>query len=356
MRKLFKVVLDCDDVLFMCNETALQKLNGKGHQYKLTDINHWGILGNGLDERLPYFEDPEFISQLPLYPGAKEFVRKLSKRAEVVIATNVPAQCAGARIDAIVRNFPEIKISNILIGGRKDLLNADMMLDDAPQNLEGANVRYPVLFRQPWNYGKTGLLSVSAYHEFLTLVDMVQNNYCAAPMMSSPSAVVLVGPSGSGKKQLAEELSAKFFRIQRVASYATKGGFGYHSISTERFNDMDAQGMFFETSSYMGHRFGTIAADVQSVIDQGNIPLLIMDINGMLAMKCKFRTLAVFVKLEREQCIRNVLTRGLGLDETVQRIAAIDTELLNEGICDMTTNQADTIIQTIQYLQREADT
>ena len=64
------------------------------------------------------------------------------------------------------------KISNILIGARKDLLNADMMLDDAPQNLDGANTRYPVLFRQPWNYGKTGLLSVSTYAEFLTLVSL----------------------------------------------------------------------------------------------------------------------------------------------------------------------------------------
>lgn len=70
-------------------------------------------------------------------------------KAEVVIATNVPPVCAGARVNAIIKHFPEIIPSNILIGARKDLLVADMMLDDTSQNLEQANVDYPVLYRQP---------------------------------------------------------------------------------------------------------------------------------------------------------------------------------------------------------------
>lgn len=148
----FKIILDCDDVLFGCNEQAIQKLNKeKGTSYKMSDITSWGTHNTGIDERLKYFADPKFVKNQPVYPGAQEFVHKLSKKAEVVIATNVPAQCASVRINVIVKNFPEIKISNILIGARKDLLNADMMLDDAPQistsagstltNLEGAEAR-----------------------------------------------------------------------------------------------------------------------------------------------------------------------------------------------------------------------
>lgn len=102
----FKIILDCDDVLFGCNEQAIQKLNKeKGTSYKMSDITSWGTHNTGIDERLKYFADPKFVKNQPVYPGAQEFVHKLSKKAEVVIATNVPAQCAGVRINAIVKNF-----------------------------------------------------------------------------------------------------------------------------------------------------------------------------------------------------------------------------------------------------------
>lgn len=346
MRKLFKVILDCDDVLFMCNQKAIDLLNKeKGLDFKLADITKWGHLGNALDKRLEYFEDPDFVENLPLYPGAQEFVHELAKKAEVVIATNVPPKCAGARVNAIIKNFPDIKPSNILIGGRKDLLSADMMLDDAPQNLEAANVEYPVLFRQPWNYGKTGLLSVSAYSEFLTLADMVKS-HTVSDSDNGFDAIVLVGPSGSGKKKFADKLMKLNPSIRRVSSYSTKSGAYYHSVTAETFDAMRES--LFETSSYMGHLFGTRAEDIQSVIDEGNLPLLIMDVNGMIAMKSRFRTLSVFVKADKESCIKDVLMRGLSLEETVQRITAIDAEFRNEEFCDMTTANPKDLLLKIQ--------
>lgn len=332
MRKLFKVILDCDDVLFMCNQSAVERLNIEyDTNYSINDIKRWGVLGNMLDERLAYFKNPSFMGSLPLYPGAKEFVSELSKKAEVVIATNVQPECAGARVNAIIRNFPEIKPSNILIGARKDLLKADMMLDDAPQNLEAAIVEYPVLYRQPWNYGKTGLFSVSSYTEFLTLVDMVKTDIGITDF----DAIVLVGPSGSGKNRYAQRLIEKNSQIQRISSYTTKeGGSHYHHISKEEFEDMRSE--FFETSSYMGHLYGTRESDIQTVIDQKKIPLLVMDINGMIAMKAKYRTMAVYVSADRETCIREILRRKLPFEETVERISALDLEMRNEQFCDLT--------------------
>lgn len=335
MRKLFKVILDCDDVLFESSQKAVDDLNHvKGTDYKLNDIKQWGLLGNELDERLEYFLDPDFIENLPLYPGAQEFVHELSKKAEVVIATNVPPVCAGARVNAVIKHFPEINPSNILIGARKDLLVADMMLDDTAQNLDQAKVDYPVLFRQPWNYGRTGLFSVSSYTEFLTLVDMVKTDM-GMDENSEHDAIVLVGPSGSGKNRYAQRLIEKNPRIQRISSYTTKhGGSHYHHISEEEFEDMRNE--FFETSSYMGHLYGTKESDIQIVIDQGKIPLLVMDINGMIAMKAKYRTMAVYVTANRETCIREILRRKLSFEETVERISALDLEMRNEQFCDLT--------------------
>ena len=348
----FKIILDCDDVLFGCNEQAIQKLNKeKGTSYKMSDITSWGTHNTGIDERLKYFADPKFVKNQPVYPGAQEFVHKLSKKAEVVIATNVPAQCASVRINVIVKNFPEIKISNILIGARKDLLNADMMLDDAPQNLDGANTRYPVLFRQPRNYGKTGLLSVSTYAEYLTLVDLIRTSeFADYDANEKPEVIVLVGPSGSGKKKLADELCL-YSQIDRVFCYTTKPSPSYYNVTPAEFEAM--KNKFFETSSYMGYRYGTKLKDIHDVLYACQIPLLIMDINGMLAVKSRFKTLAVFVKASKEDCIRDILMRdkeNCNTEEMVRRIASIDMELLNEEFCDITVtcNDADTILERLR--------
>ena len=182
------------------------------------------------------------------------------------------------------------KISNILIGARKDLLNADMMLDDAPQNLDGANTRYPVLFRQPWNYGKTGLLSVSTYAEFLTLVDLIRTSeFADYDANEKPEVIALVGSSGSGKKKLADELCL-YSQIDRVFCYTTKPSPSYYNVTPAEFEAM--KNRFFETSSYMGYRYGTKLKDIHDVLYACQIPLLIMDINGMLAVKSRFKTLA----------------------------------------------------------------
>ena len=165
MKKRLKIVLDCDDVLYECNNEGIKKLNEKyGSEYKLSDIKEWGLTGTLLDKRLEFYDDPKFIRDLPLIEGAKDFVRKLSEKAELFICTAVQPNCASERLASIIENFPEIKVSNIMIGGRKDMISADMMLDDCILNLEKANVTYPVLMQRPWNAnGNAGILSVNGY-------------------------------------------------------------------------------------------------------------------------------------------------------------------------------------------------
>ena len=102
------------------------------------------MTGGLIDERLKYFNDPDFISSLRPINGAQEFVKKLSTIAEILISTDVKPQCAGSRFYSIIRDFPEIPPKNIIIGGRKDLLVADMSLDDGIHNLENSRVDYPV--------------------------------------------------------------------------------------------------------------------------------------------------------------------------------------------------------------------
>lgn len=338
MRK-FRVILDCDDVLFKCNEIAINMLNQERNtEYTLYDITSWGLTGTEIDDRLKYYEQESFFENLPVIEGAKEFVKALSKKAEIFICTNVPLKMASVRAEAIKENFPEIKPENILIGSRKDLLKADMMLDDCIDNLIGSNVDYPVLMQRPWNYnGNSGLLSVDGYQQFLELVDTIRR---ADEEPESYQAITLIGPSGTGKGKLAQKLE-ETGQFQTVKVYTTRATKKFVGLTMADFMNRKEKGFFSETSTYMGAFYGICYEDVYRIIEDGYIPIFTVDVNGAMAVGKEFRTLNVFVKSSKEDCIRSVLEKNLSLEETTARIAAIDSELKNEELCRMTVNNSD---------------
>ena len=104
---MLKVIIDYDDVLNDCNQAAIEKLNKEeGTRFLLSDIHKWGITRTLLDKRIEYFKDPLFMSTVPLRKGAKKFIKQLSKRYEVFIATSVHPDCAGVRVNEIIHEFP----------------------------------------------------------------------------------------------------------------------------------------------------------------------------------------------------------------------------------------------------------
>jgi guanylate kinase len=359
MRNNFKIILDADDVLYRCNDYALEMLNRKtGKDFKLHDINKWGSINKEIDQRIKYFHDPEFIRDIPVYDGAKEFVNRLTKVAEVFICTSVEAVCAGERVASIVRDFPNIDPGNILIGKRKDLLNADMMLDDGYHNLERAQVTYPVLYRQPWNHDVTGLLSISNYQEFLTLVNLVQGGYRIPRYDILLHTVSLIGPSGSGKTTIVNKLmdTGKFEIVRSYTSRTRRTvDENYHFVQTEDFIRMKEEGCFFETSSYMGNYYGTSKEDVNCIFRNGKNPLLILDINGAIAMKQEYGTnsINIFIERSKEGCIKSIIERNLPLNETVRRISSLEAEFKNEQFCDLVVRNEelnDTVTKIMEAL------
>lgn len=358
MRKGFKVILDVDDVLYQCNQSAINLLNKEENtNYTINDVKNWGMINDPIDKRVKYFDDPVFIKNLPMFEGAQEFVRKLSKKAEIFVCTNVQPQCVSARYEALLRDFPEIDPNNILIGGRKDLLFADMMLDDAIHNLENARVDYPVLFQRPWNSGNAGILSVTGYKEFLELVDIIKTSK-STDYSENYNMLVLVGPSGSGKKCIAQSFPDNPL-FERVKTYSTKKDENYKSISKEEFLKKKEENFFIETSSYLGEFFGIHKKDIDHIISKGKYPLLILDINGVVSMKHFYNSLNIFVKSPKENCIKNIITKTDDIDKKVKAIVSLDAEYGYEELCDYTIKlendkfQVDNIIE--RYFNRKED-
>ncbi len=341
-----QIGLDVDDILYECNAYALELLNhSENIEPPLTihDIRSWGENAGRVDDRLRYFGDPDFVASQPVLKGAKEFVAKLCEVADVFFISAVPPACMSARAMRLAADFPEVPTANILLGHRKDLVHLDILLDDGAHNIERSPASYPVLFRKPWNTHLSGLLSVTSYDDFLHLVDMLRHSYTdARPDLSGGGVICLVGPTGSGKNEVAKAL-VQSYGMTKPVTYTTRprregeGNGEYHFITEAQFLADSEAGKYLETTVYSGHHFGTCAEQIDCVADTGGVAVLPIDICGALSLKNRYRSraLLVFLKRRREDVIFDIVRRDMDVRDKTCRILSLDNEYRNEELCDL---------------------
>jgi guanylate kinase len=200
--------------------------------------------------------------------------------------------------------------------------------------------------RRPWNQDATGVLAVNTYDEFLKLVEVISESYSVKRKklsLSSPSVVVFVGPSGSGKNDIAEELLNQIDSFEKLVSYTTdktaldkKDGW-YHYISEEKFREMSDNGEFFETTTYARYSFGSRIKDVEDILSEGKHVLTVMDICGAMALKTVFQNVVtVYVKRDQKDLLAAILEKQCPNEDKVNRLLAIPSEIRNCSVCDYT--------------------
>lgn len=363
MNKKTIVCLDADDTLLSCNELAIQMLNeAKGYNLTIEDVTAWNECGNKADERLQYFHDIRFFERQKALPGAKEFVRKLLERGvEVVILTAVSAIAATQRIRTIREEFPEIPEKNIIITSRKDLVQCDILIDDAPHNVFDSAAKWPVLLRRPWNHNVSGFLSVGGYDEALALVDRIIEGNSKSVGESGPYVVALVGPSGSGKTAITNELcdnhSDKFAVAQSTTTRErrdTEDENAYHFIDMDTFLEMKNNGDFLETTMYAGNGYGMEKKNVDNVLASGRNAVIPLDICGALAMKARYGKQAIlcFVKRRKDDVMQSILERNISNDDKYRRIISLDDEYKNAALCDYVVQNGGTIEDAAKQIIR----
>ncbi len=347
MSKRFRMstALDVDDLLMECIPYAVRLANEK---YKfdppltIYEFDKWGKLGTRADAVFEFFDDPEFFKNQPVIDGAKEFVKKLSKMTEVFICTSIVPKFMGIRAQRIMEEFPEIPPEHIYMGSRKDKLNVDILFDDGMHNVFNSNAAYPILMRRPWNRYATGMLAVNNYDEFLKLVEVITTSYSNYKDESDkPDIIVLVGPSGSGKNDVAKELLTKVEKLQKLKSYTTKDleetgdddWFNY--VSNQKFFKMMEEGEFFESTMYAGHGYGSKKIDVEKILTDKKIVLAAMDICGAMSLKTNFKSvITIYIKRDKRELLSSILNKQCSNEDKVNRIVSIDDERRNEEICD----------------------
>ena len=356
-----KIGIDCDDVLYKCNAYAVELLNKeKGYSLDPNGVKVWGKNGSQYDERIAYFKSPEFYKNQPLFSGAKEFINKLSKIAEIFFVTAVPPSCISARAERIISDFGEyVDPQNIIFATRKDVVRLDILLDDGSHNILKTPSTYGVLMRRPWNANLSGSLSVNTYDDFIHVVEMICNSYVETLDLSNGGVVCLVGPSGSGKTAITQEL-VKDKRFEKPLTTTTRARRDYEPEDAYRFTDEAAflaefdNGCFLETSVYGGYHYGTKTEDFDKIINEKRYAVIPIDICGAITMKNHFRSkcITLFIDRSRQDVLMEILSRNCSVEDKMKRIISLDSEYKNAAFCDFTINNRGSLSNSVNAVKK----
>ena len=115
----------------------------------IDDVTGWDLPADMVE----IFTKPGFFLHLPPIPGAIDGVKKLLEWGhDIIIATNHSDTdyIAADKVLWVQRNLPMLA-ANMMIGGRKDVLQGDIIIDDNPDYLINSPCRYKICMDRPWN-------------------------------------------------------------------------------------------------------------------------------------------------------------------------------------------------------------
>lgn len=334
-----KIGLDWDDVTAPFNSLAIAMANEK-YQFEppltIEEIDSWENRGRAGVIR-EFYESEELYARQTVSERNKKAVRRLMEIADVYFITAVYPKFMGIRARQILEAFPEFPPENIILGNAKNLVQFDIILDDAIHNVLETPATYPVLMRKPWNWKMTGLLSVNNLTEFVSLVkQIIHASQSRSVKIKGPAVLALVGPSGSGKSRITREL-CESERFVSPKTYCTKQSVKHHYLTEQEFE----QQHFFERTMYAGIKYGTKKEDIEAVLADGRYAVMPLDMCGAIAMKRHFPTAIIYIAKDKEWLIKDILQESFELEEKTLRILSIDAEKRNREICDFIIDNSD---------------
>ncbi len=167
---------------------------------------------------------------------------------------------------------------------------------------------------------------------------------------------VITGQSGAGKGTLIREVLARVPELETTVSATSRArrpgeadGREYWFLSDDDFARRIENGEFLESVTYVGHRYGTLLAELERIRANGRAPLLELETQGALTVADRVPgAVTIFVTApipELERRLRRRATESSGeIDERI-RVAREQLEVADRF--DHVIHNAD--------LQRAAD-
>lgn len=353
--KKFTIALDIDDTLMVYEDILCSICREEyGINIHVEDLTDWDFGAFSDEERDIIFSVIKSGRVLPRQRPMKEAVKMLDALLErghhIMVASSVNPENMGMRAEQLHTFFPQIR--DIMLGNRKELLEADFLLDDCDINIRHSHARYPVLLRQPWNRNvteeqaeKDGFKIVETHQQFVDYVDSL----AAVP---EKQIVCLVGPSASGKTAIAEVLCEDPC-YQQVRTSTTRPrregepGDAYYFYEDEHeFIEKVRRGEFLEHTQYAGSWYGMERRALQEVLDEGKKAVAVMDCNGARQMKAEFgeKVKTFYVFRQREVLEEEILARDCSDKEKIKRLAQIDSEITDAlRTCDIVISNTESL-------------
>ncbi|XP_041637122.1 leucine-rich repeat and guanylate kinase domain-containing protein [Cheilinus undulatus] len=155
------------------------------------------------------------------------------------------------------------------------------------------------------------------------------------PSTDSPyPMLVLTGPQGCGKREMAHRLCQEFSECfaygtchtTRGPYYGEENGIDYHFVSEEDFQSLTHMGKFIQTMQYGGHRYGLTRDTIEDVAREGLACCVHMELEGVFSLKKSYfeprYILLIPTKVEKyisQLKSRNLYTKAQ-IDTAVSRI------------------------------------
>ena len=195
-----RILFDFDDILNDLGKCWIAEINRTyGTRVKFEDVKDYGLTETFPDLTLqqlygPYLDGRLYLDIHPV-KEAQKLVEHLSATDDVCVATagvvGVPEEilfdyywtvhtdtnCTDHMIQFLNQYYPQIELCNIIICGRKYLIDGDVLVDDNPEHLiafPGAKILLDKPYNREFDNESLGALRATNYDQIAHYIEMIR--------------------------------------------------------------------------------------------------------------------------------------------------------------------------------------